>query len=249
MTGKAQRYYNELNATQKADVKEVFKKLPEFYMNLFYVRTLKPNESVSAYCNDIQHLLEKAMPGLEETTRDKFLKSRLISVVPESVKNFLEMLSDKTWAQLVAIFDKSTDYKSILPADFAHEVAVNKFETSGQDTRRVVYDERYRTRTPQQPRRRFNGECFHCHEIGHRQSECTKKTEAMRSRQPQGYGGVNKRFRQHDNRQFTPRSTGQDRQTQNRNRWPRQGNSQLRIDQSASAYNMDAEQERFTDTT
>ena len=80
LTGKAQRYYNELSATQQADVKEVFKKIkegcanaPEFYMNLFYVRTLKPNESVSAYCNDIQHLLEKAMPGLEETTRDKFL--------------------------------------------------------------------------------------------------------------------------------------------------------------------------------
>ena len=42
LTGKALRYFNELNDTQKADVKEVFKKLregctkaPEYYLNLF----------------------------------------------------------------------------------------------------------------------------------------------------------------------------------------------------------------------
>ena len=53
------------------------------------------------------------MPGLDTTARDRFLKARLIANVPESVKTFLEMMSDKTWAELYDIFSKSNDYSKM----------------------------------------------------------------------------------------------------------------------------------------
>ena len=53
------------------------------------------------------------MLRLDTTARDRFLKARLIANVPESVKTFLEMMSDKTWAELYDIFSKSNDYSKM----------------------------------------------------------------------------------------------------------------------------------------
>jgi hypothetical protein len=61
----------------------------------------------------VQGLLEKGLPGLEKTIRDKLLRSRLLAVAPVNLKNFLEMLSDRSWDDVVNILDKSNDYKLI----------------------------------------------------------------------------------------------------------------------------------------
>ena len=193
LSKKALRYYNELDASKKGDIDEIFKKLrqccakaPEYYLNKLYTRTLKADEPISSYCHDIQNLLEKAMPELNPETKGMMLRARLISVVPESVKNFLEMLSDKTWSELVAIFDKSTDYKAIIQSSSVPtEVEINKSETykTPSPDRRVFYDQRDKPRNGEPASgRRFDVEYFFCKRRGHKQSDCWKKTEAMRAK-------------------------------------------------------------------
>jgi hypothetical protein len=75
------------------------KKSADYNLNLFNTRMLKPDETVA-----------KSMPGLEEDSKSSLLRARLMANVQE--KNFMELLSDKSWKELVTIFDKSVDYKS-----------------------------------------------------------------------------------------------------------------------------------------
>ena len=120
LKGKAKQVFKGMDTAKQADIKEVFKELtskcsksPDYYLNLFYNRTMKHGESVASYCYAIQELLDRAMPGLDTTARDRFLKARLVANVQESVKTFLEMMSDKTWAELYDIFSKSNDYSKM----------------------------------------------------------------------------------------------------------------------------------------
>ena len=143
-------------------LKDCSARAPEYYLNLFYARKLRTNETIAAFCHDIQCTLEKGMPGINESTKFQLLKARLISVVPENVKNFLELLADKKWDEIVAIFDKSTDYKVIVPDEFNHEIEVNRTEVAGK---RVVWDARDRqqqnNRVPNERQsKHFDGKCF-----------------------------------------------------------------------------------------
>ncbi|CAF1081998.1 unnamed protein product, partial [Brachionus calyciflorus] len=60
---------------------------------------MKPDESIATFCHDIEELLTKEMPGLEEESKSSLLRTRLIANVSENVKNFMDLLSDKSWKQ------------------------------------------------------------------------------------------------------------------------------------------------------
>jgi len=174
LTGKALRYYNDLNETDRKSIKAIKKKLkeclakaPEYYLNLFYMRAVKPNESIASFCHAIQQLLDKGMPGLEPATKGRLLRSRLIAVAPENLKNFLEMLADKTWDEVVAILDKSTDYRAIT-APTLPEIALNKAEVVRQ----------WSTRSSSRPQERFGGICYYCNKPGHKQLNCRSRLQA-----------------------------------------------------------------------
>ena len=167
LVGKAKRYYNEMSDDEKKDINKIRKKLkeslakaPEFYLNLFSTRQLKPGESISSFCNLVQSLLERGMPGLEKASRDRLLRSRLIAIAPENLNNFLEMLSDKSWDDTVAILDKSADYKSINPV----EIEVNRAEITASK-RRIGG--------------KFVGSCYYCDKPGHRQDKCWQKAREL----------------------------------------------------------------------
>ena len=111
LVGKALQIFNNLSQSQKTDIDEIIKALkagckksPDFYLNLFYARTLKPDESIATFCHEIEGLLSKGMPGLEEASKSSLLRARLIANVLENVKNFMELLSDKSWKELVTNF-------------------------------------------------------------------------------------------------------------------------------------------------
>lgn len=67
---------------------------------------------------------------MDEVVRQKFLRSRLISVVPSDVKNFMELVNDKKWPELVSIFENQTDFKdAILRYPYGYlKVDINKTE-------------------------------------------------------------------------------------------------------------------------
>ena len=117
---KALKVYKEMPQEDKDSMMKIWKEMErksskpkQYYLNLFYNRKINPGESVAAFCHAIQNLLEHGMPGLDVEARDELLKSRLMVNVPENTKNFLELMAEKKWSELVQIFDKQVDYKQM----------------------------------------------------------------------------------------------------------------------------------------
>ncbi|CAF1017288.1 unnamed protein product [Brachionus calyciflorus] len=171
---------------QKTDIDEIIKALkagckksPDFYLNLFYARKLKPDESIATYCHEIEGLLSKGMPGLEEASKSSLLRARLIANVPENVKNFMELLSDKSWKKLVTIFYKSVDYKWISTKVDDEAVLVNKLNAVS-----------FKSQS-----QKFNGCCFYCKRPGHRISECRKKQYDEKNKPRSGQSSIYDRFK------------------------------------------------------
>ena len=60
LKGKALQIFNGLNSAVKSVIDEVMKALrdgcrksPDYYLNLFYMRVLNPDESIASFCHDI----------------------------------------------------------------------------------------------------------------------------------------------------------------------------------------------------
>lgn len=165
LTDKALKEFKKLSDDDKKDINKIIKQLketctktPEYYLNAFYTAALEPGESIAQFCQKLQILVEKGLPGLDETHRDKMLKARLIVNVPQHVKDFLELMSNKKWSELVEIFEKSNDYKSTSPNNFQIETAINK----------MTFHERRNFNQ----KSRFDGACNICKKIGHKAIDC-----------------------------------------------------------------------------
>lgn len=170
LVGRALKEYNSVASSKKtmaemtAHIRKACSKPTELYLNKFYSILQEPGESVAKYCLSIQTLLDKGLPGLEKTHREQMLKARLITVVPENVKNFLELLGDRSWDELVAIFEKQTDYRLVVPPP-THLITA--------DANRIVTTDR---RTPEH--RRFIGSCHYCGKPGHKYAECRNRARS-----------------------------------------------------------------------
>ncbi|CAF1093470.1 unnamed protein product, partial [Brachionus calyciflorus] len=132
------------------------------------------------FCYEIEKLIDKGLPGLDEENRTRMLRPRLLS---ETIKNYLELLSDKKWPEIVQIFDKSVDYKEIYQGKFQikQEVDLNKIEQS-------------RTRS-----NKFNGTCNFCQKFGHKASECQARMNQSRAPNPSNF---QKRLRFQENNEY-----------------------------------------------
>ena len=64
------------------------------YLSVFN-RNLNQGETIASFCTVIQEYLDDELAKFDEYARDQLLISRLISNVPENVKNFLELMSNK----------------------------------------------------------------------------------------------------------------------------------------------------------
>jgi len=177
LKGKALKVFKSLDDSKRKSLTDIFKALeekcsksPDYYLNLFYLRKMNANETIASYCYAIQELLERAMPSLNEEDKEKFLKARLIANVPEHVKTYLEMLSDKSWRELCDIFNKSVDYKNMEnrepDMEIKSEVSVAKAAVS------------YSNNNNNSNKAKFSGECYYCHKIGHRMNDCWRKKNA-----------------------------------------------------------------------
>ncbi|CAF1093324.1 unnamed protein product, partial [Brachionus calyciflorus] len=69
---KALQIFNNLSQNQKTDIDEIIKALKADY------------ESIATFCHEIERLLSKGMPGLEESSKSSLLRARLIAKFPEN---------------------------------------------------------------------------------------------------------------------------------------------------------------------
>lgn len=173
LVGKAKKAFDQMQAVDKEDIKKILDTLkgkciksPEYYLNLFYSRQLKQDEKIGDFCHDIERLLDKGMPGLELNGRSRMLMSRLVSTVPSHIKSFLELQSDKSWSDIVSVFDKSVDYKEMYTGNFQQikqePMEINKMEhrESKFSNPKVV---------------KFNGSCNFCGKFGHKSVDCLSR--------------------------------------------------------------------------
>lgn len=111
----------------------------EFYLRQFYDSTLQHGNRIGPFCRRLESLVNKGIPGMEDTAKHTLLRSRLIKVVPKDVKNFMELLSDRTCPQLVTIFENQRDYNGEDSKNDYLKADVNKFETPDRkdESRRI----------------------------------------------------------------------------------------------------------------
>ncbi|RNA43690.1 hypothetical protein BpHYR1_045953 [Brachionus plicatilis] len=173
LSGKAKEAYQSMRADDKNNIETMLKVLKEMevkpgshYLNIFNTRTMKPGEKLAKYFRESEVLLNKVIPGLQETFKEQLLKDKVMKSVAAANKLFLELVLDKKWNEIVAQFVKRGEYKSADEVN-ADGVAIKKFE------RRGGYN-------PTNDRKRFDGECFSYQKKGHRKSECRKRLADMR---------------------------------------------------------------------
>ncbi|RNA18795.1 hypothetical protein BpHYR1_045197 [Brachionus plicatilis] len=64
-------------------------KSPEYHLNLFYSKQLKPDQKISDFCYEIEKLMDKALPNLDEDNRTRMLRSRLITTNYQLTKGYV----------------------------------------------------------------------------------------------------------------------------------------------------------------
>ena len=114
LDGKALEAYNSLTQDEKRDIQQIFKKLKELcvkpashYLNTFNTRTIKYGETIPAFCHIIEELIDKAMPGLQIGFRKQLSTDRLMKSVPSNTRNFIELVIDKEWKEIVKSMEKN----------------------------------------------------------------------------------------------------------------------------------------------
>jgi hypothetical protein len=129
-------------------------KSTEYYLNEFFSRNRAPNESIAAYCYRVQELIDLAMPGLAQQSREQMLKSRLVTNVPAHVKAYMEMVKDCSWSKLFQLFDKTADFDEVKSEPSDVTISLNRLTASPK------------------ARKSFNGNCYICQQPGHRARDC-----------------------------------------------------------------------------
>ena len=119
LTGIAKDTYDVLSSSDKDDKDAIFDalkkecvKTPDFYINVLFDRKLQHGESIQQFCTAIEEIVDLGFPSLDATARTSMLRARLVSNVPENLKNQIESLSrSTTWTDIKKVLLNSNDYR------------------------------------------------------------------------------------------------------------------------------------------
>ena len=217
LAGKAKEKYQSLSIEAKNDIKEIFKALKEIsvkpashYLSMFNAKTMRPGEKSVKYCKELELLLDRAMPGLQENFKEQLLKDKVLKSVPSSLRIFFELMIDQPWNKIVSQCEKKMEYETSVD-DEPEEMMINKFEQVPNFRRR---DERYghkRFESTNNKRfegthsKRFERTCNYCQKYGHKYHECRKRKFDMQ------------RNKSETNSDHTPRSVRENKNQTNFN--------------------------------
>ena len=174
LKGEATSAYDKI--TTKTAIKDVLKELAlgcgpkaQDYMLQFHSRRRKPGETMVKYGAVLFDLISKGLPLVEGESRIQMLKAKLNDTSPSEIRLLINYDSDKEWSKLLAAIDRvypvgDGDQAFGSPIEHRQEATVNYTNTAASrgNARSNVANNG----------NRFNGECFRCHEMGHRMFEC-----------------------------------------------------------------------------
>ena len=101
LEGEALAIWMELTSAQQKDYKEAKKKIikkmaPADFVSLehFQLRKLRPGESLTLYLHDLKHLLEQAMPDLDDLNKKQLLLHQFLAGLPAQLATQLQATGD-----------------------------------------------------------------------------------------------------------------------------------------------------------
>ncbi len=198
LKGKAKRDYDSI--ANKNAIKDVLAALvkkctkPEDHLLMqFYGRRQLPNESIASYANALRELLEKAIPGLDETHQTTLLRSQLCLAIPEHMRALIQFNSNTSWDQVIGCLDKSfphiqhaTTLSQVgghTPQPLIKTEAIDSNWAESKRTSNVEHQPRQQNDRHDDRRRPNDLKCYNCNRFGHFSSECQEPRRPRNNQQ------------------------------------------------------------------
>ena len=191
LKGKAERIYDALDNTKKADGKEILKAViagctvtQDVLLDSFYTRKPGQGELLSHFALDLQDLLSKALPNLKDPEKSILLRKQLSSFLPEHMRALIHFNQSKSWDELLIALDQS------MPHVVAHSntaMAYPNYQNPGPFYDQTIKSEPVEANSIGN-RVKFDGICHYCKKPGHRIADCYKRSQTnQRGLDKQGY--------------------------------------------------------------
>ena len=204
LEGEALAIWLELSEEEQGayeTAKVLLKKMtpPEFVtLEEFHKRTLKLNEPLSLFTNDLKKLLEQAMPGIDDNAREQLLIHQFIAGLPEPIAMQIRATGDvkklastvekarllmtvSKHGQTAAITERTSEDVRKLEGQLAsltEQIAVLQTNCDRPVLRCYNCNRPgYLQRDCQSRRRNFDRKCFICQRTGHFARNCPQQIQ------------------------------------------------------------------------
>ena len=168
LASKAKRAFNLLSDDDKKLIDRVYGQLrdkckvsTESLYNEFNNRRIRVNETYAQFAFALQELLNNSCPDLGANERKMILRNKLCEHLPEHMKSLVRFNQDKSWDELVACLENSSNNKPSGIYGNGYSNVEVKDEPAELNHVRVTS-------------KRFEGTCYHCGIKGHKKMNCYK---------------------------------------------------------------------------
>ena len=211
LRGDARKLYNSLSQQDRNDIGMLkdslirnFSPNTDEYFDMFNERRPKLNEKPRSFALALQELFNRAMPTADRDHRNSLLIRKFRSYLPQSLQMMVKLTNVQTWDALVNAAD--TAMECFGPDEAYHDKtpAVNRIETTHQQSQRPPLPKprrQHQQEAPRPPPRRL--QCHNCSGYGHMQRECPSPRQNSRAPQPQPRN-ANRHQQRQSNHYFAP---------------------------------------------
>ena len=146
----------------------------------FHHRKLHPGESLSVYVHNLKVLIERAMPGIDATSRGQLLLHQFLAGIPLQVSRQLRAMGDTTdlqrvveKARLLMTIEEQPE-NAATPINAVQEGTLAKLQSQIETLTQQVA-----TLATQPPRQPVVKRCFSCNQVGHIQRQCPHRQQPL----------------------------------------------------------------------
>ena len=207
LKGKAERVFKALDeGGERNTIANALKNLQlkcaqtkEVLLTQFFARKRLPNESISGFAIALQELLNKAIPNMQAPERDLLLRNQLCTGLTSELCALVQFNATMEWDTMISCLDKTFMHASVggvtpqqPPYSSPVSTSVKNEPVDLNWTNATRNNAGQSSRASNATgRARFNGTCFYCKIVGHKESDCRKKKNETKSSSSSSNGASN----------------------------------------------------------